>query len=414
MTTQSRVRSLARRAVRQIFFVLFGIAGALLWPLRATQTATAGRPVGRILVIRLDLLGDVLLSMPAVEALRRAYPEARLMMLTLPYTAPLALLFPFVDEVLAVDTNRIRSLRGALDPATWRQYWNVYRLLRRERIDLCVSLCGRMASFWALLSGARRTVGYAGEAYPFVLTEAVKGGRHVERMHEVEYAGRLSRQAGAPEVASHLDLPVPPAAARRVEELLLERGISPADRVAMIHPGAINGSAKRWPARNWAVFAGETAARTGARIVVTGAPSERPLAQQVVSQAPSSVVSLAGATTIEELVALVARADLVATGDSAPLHLAVALRRPLLAVHGPTDPTISGPYRPVAPTYVHRRDLACSPCYTMAASAECPLGDPICMRLVSVEQMVSSAIALLLPREDQFLVAQQDALQDAE
>src|SRR5439155_26883155 len=62
--------------------------------------------VRRILVVRLDLLGDLVLSMPAVQALRAAYPEARIDLLTSPYAAPVAPLFPAIDEVIALDVHQ--------------------------------------------------------------------------------------------------------------------------------------------------------------------------------------------------------------------------------------------------------------------------------------------------------------------
>jgi heptosyltransferase-2 len=109
------------------------------------------------------------------------------------------------------------------------------------------------------------------------------------------------------------------------------------------------------------------------------------------------LVSLAGKTDIEELIGVIAAADLVASGDSGPLHLASAAGRPTLSVYGPTDPRIHGPYRPMAPSRLLRSDIVCSPCYSMAATAECPLGDPVCMRLVTVGPMVRAALDLLQP-----------------
>lgn len=397
-----------------------GAAYRLMRPPRAGPGIHQGTfgPIRQILVIRLDLLGDVLLSMPAVEALRTTYPAAQITMVTLPYTAPLARLYDSVDEVIAVDTNRIRNLRGLLAPSTWRDYWQAWRRLRRHNFDLCLSLSGQMASLWAFLSGARRTFGYLEEAYPFLLTDPIPGGRHGKRQHEVEYAWRLARAAGATARPSRLSLPVPPAAVERVERLLQGLGIEPDRRLVLVHAGSINGSAKRWPAGSWGQFIselrrGEAALQSQAAlrppggggdvtVALIGAASDERIAQEVQCAAAAPppqgrrlLVSLVGRTDIEELIALIARADLVATGDSGPLHLAVALRRPVVAVYGPTDPAVYGPYRPLAAVQVHRRDLPCSPCYTMATSAECPLGDPICMRLVRPAEMVESARVLL-------------------
>jgi lipopolysaccharide heptosyltransferase II len=347
------------------------------------------------MIIRLDLLGDVLSSMHAVEALHAAYPAARIVMLTLPYTAPLARLNPAVDEVVSVDTNRIRTPRGLLSPATWSEYRRTHKYVRSQGFDLCVSLSGRMASLCAFLSGARRTIGYSREAYPFLLSDPVAGGRYVERTHEVEYVRRLARHAGASLFPERASLTVPEEAHQATDRLLAQHDIAAEEKLVVIHAGSVHPSAKRWPPGSWSCFADDLHQATGARIVLIGSKSDEPVAREVVQNATVPIATLVGDTTVEELLGLLARADLVASGDSGPLHLAVALGRPVVAAYGPTDPRIYGPYNPVAPTQLHRKDLPCSPCYPTTVSPDCPLGDPICMRLVTVRQMVNSAVELL-------------------
>jgi lipopolysaccharide heptosyltransferase II len=349
----------------------------------------------RVLLVRLDLMGDVVHSMHAADALRERFPDAHITMLTLPYTAPLARLSRSIDEVLEVDTNRIRTPGGLASARTWLGYLGVYRQLRSRRYDVAISVYGRMGSLWAFLSGARRTVGYAEEAYPLLLTDPLPGGRHRERIHELQYVRRLTRHAGADEDPDGLDLVVPAAAHAAARELLRRHGISDDERVVVIHAGAVNGSAKRWPEASWARFAEILTSRVPVRIVLVGAAADQPVARLVLEAARAEIASLVGCTDIPSLAGVIARADLVATGDSGPLHVAVALERSVLAVYGPTDPYVYGPYRPRAPTTIHRADLPCSPCYTLAGPAECPLADPICMRLVSVEAMVESALRLL-------------------
>lgn len=360
---------------------------------RPGRDTPASEP-SRILVIRLDLLGDVLFTMTGVKALRARYPDAHIAMVTLPYTAPLARSYREVDEVIAVDTNRIRRVRGLLDLRTWREYGRTISLLRSRNFDLALSVAGRTASLCAFLSGSTRSIGYDREAYPFTLTERLEGGRYEERMHEVEYVLRLAQAVGAEASPDHLQVTVAPEAQTRVRDRLRAEGIGPGERLVVIHAGSLNGSAKRWPPSRWASFSRQLRARAGVKVVLAGAPSDAAIAAQVMAE-DADILSMVGQTSIEELVALLADAALVATGDSGPLHLAVALGIPLLAAYGPTDPAIHGPYHPVAPVAVHRQDLACSPCYSMAATAECPLGDPICMRLVGVQPMVASAVDLL-------------------
>ncbi|HEX6507722.1 MAG TPA: lipopolysaccharide heptosyltransferase II [Chloroflexota bacterium] len=391
MLLRGSFRVFARAAVRRFAYWAIAVLG-----LASRLRRQPGKPevVRSILVVRLDLLGDVLFTRPLVQGLRDRFPGAHITLLTLPYTGPLAGLFDEIDEVVTIDTNRIRTPRGLLDPRTWRDYVRAAVAIRERDFDIGISVSGPMASLCVFLSGARWRIGYADEAYPFLLTDRVPGGRYGERIHEVDYVRRLASPVDA-NAPARLELPVSDDARDSMDRKLGALGIKPEDRVVVIHAGAVNGSAKRWPAGSWARFIDRVVHASEAKVVLAGAQSDEAIARAVLTDTRAPAISLVGGTSIEELVALIARADLVASGDSGPLHIAVALGRPLVAAYGPTDPQVHGPYFPRAPTRVHRHDLPCSPCYSMAATAECPLGDPICMRLVTVQQMVDSAIELL-------------------
>lgn len=340
-------------------------------------------------------MGDLLFTRPLLLAMRDRYPDASITLLTLPYTMPLANLYDEVDEIVTVDTNAIRTPRGLCSRTIWMEYFSVARSLRRQHFDLGVSVCGRMASLCIFLAGTKRSLGYSKEAYPFLLDQVAPGGRYRERKHEVEYVRALAAFAGTGTAPQRLALATPPENATAFQARLQSVGVDASDRLVVIHAGAVNGSAKRWPPAYWAQFADRIAHKTEVKIVLAGAVADEPLASEVRARAAAPVLSLVGMTSMVELVELIARADLVASGDSGPLHLAVALGRPLVAAYGPTDPCVHGPYHPRASVRIHRADIPCSPCYSMAATAECPLGDPICMRLVTVDQMVASALELL-------------------
>jgi lipopolysaccharide heptosyltransferase II len=145
-----------------------------------------------------------------------------------------------------------------------------------------------------------------------------------------------------------------------------------------LHAGARNGQAKRWPARHWATLARLLSDELGAVVALTGAPGEAPLAGDVERMAGRPLLNLCGQTSLPELKALLAACDLVISGDSGPMHIACALGRPVIALHGPTDPAISGPTTPDA--IVLRLGLWCSPCYDASATAECRFGNPVCMK----------------------------------
>jgi lipopolysaccharide heptosyltransferase II len=388
------LRPYARNVVHRFLHALFGTLGFVVALGNRRQEVAPGS-TRTILVIRLDLLGDLLFTLPLVRGIRVAYPGARIVLVTLPYTASLVRDEGVADEVIPLDSNRVRTPVGLVDPRTWLTYIGAIRRLRAMKPDLAISVAGRTASLVAFLSGARRSIGYGEEAYPSLLTNPLPGGRYRARTHEVEYVRLLGAYSGVYEPPGPLFLRISEKDVRSVRVKLERLNISTDTALVVIHAGSINGSAKRWPPGYWARFADALSARSGATVVLAGAQPDAALAELVQREARSSVRSLVGDTTVGELAALIAGADLVASGDSGPLHLAVALGRPLVAAYGPTDPHVHGPYHPTAPVRIHRKDLPCSPCYTMSAVADCPLGDPLCMKLITVEEMVQSAVELL-------------------
>jgi lipopolysaccharide heptosyltransferase II len=384
-------RRLKRRVQQALRAVLGGFGRATAGT--HEKATPAHNAVQRILVVRVDLLGDVVLSLPAVRALKRAYPEAQIDMLVLRSTAPILRAEPDVARVIAFDPGVWRRPTGLLKTTTWREALTLLRDLRAARYDLAISVSGDIASILTRLSGARRRFGYADEAYSHFLTDALPGGRYATHQHEVEYVLALARAAGGIVLPGdeQLRLHVLPDAAASVHERLREqRAVSGLGRpIVAIHAGARNGQAKRWPPAHIAVLADRLVGELNALVVLTGAPTEEPLARAILRRARQPILNLTGQTTIPELVALLAASDLLITGDSGPMHIACAVRTPVVALHGPTDPAISGPTAPDA--VVLRQNLWCAPCYDASATAECRFGNPVCMKRISPSAVFSAA-----------------------
>ncbi|MGZ6391773.1 MAG: glycosyltransferase family 9 protein, partial [Ktedonobacterales bacterium] len=148
-----------------------------------------------------------------------------------------------------------------------------------------------------------------------------------------------------------------------------------------------------------------------ALVLLTGAPNEAPLAQVAMRASTSGkLVNLTGKTTIPELIALIAASDVVVSGDSGPMHIACAVGTPVVALHGPTDPGLSGPTAPDA--IVLRRALWCSPCYDASATAECRFGNPVCMKGLA-PGLVFAAVRRQLHRRTRHGAATQEGARDA-
>lgn len=384
----------AKRRVQAALRLALGALGATFrdWRDPLPPLYPSDARIKRILVVRVDLLGDVVLSTAAVRALRRAYPGAQIDMLVQGSSAPILADDPDIARVITFDSR-------LWQPTHWRAalafFWDVWR----PRYDLAISLCGDIGSIVTRLTRARRRVGYAGEAYGAFMTDAIPGRRYEQPKHEVQYILALAAAAGG--VVAPGDerprLTVAPAARERVAAMIDEgRAATGAQGpVIALHPGARNGQAKRWPTRHCAALADRLRDELDALVVLTGAPNEAYLSEDIVRQQRRPAFNLCGQTTTPELAALLAASDVVVSGDSGPMHVACAVGAPVVVLHGPTDPYQSGPTDPAA--IILRRDLWCSPCYDSSATAECRFGNPVCMKEIT-PGMVFAAVRQQLAR----------------
>lgn len=346
----------------------------------------------RILVIRLDLIGDLVLSLPLVRLLKATYPEAEIDLLALPSSATVVSNDPDLTTLLTYDPNIWRRPQALFQAHHWRTAWSLRQRLHARQYDLAVSVFGPWAAILAVVSGAKRRLGFGKESYPGFMTDNVPG-RHWaphDHKHEVDYCLALAQAAGAT-VTKEDRVPhllVDPQAENEMRALLRQEGISEQTPLIACHVSANNGQSKRWPVPYWAKLIDRLLQERRAAVVLTGAPNDLPLIENVLRRTQTRPITLAGKTSLTQLAALLARADLLITGDSGPMHIAAAVGTPLLALHGPTDPALSGPISPQAT--ILRSDIWCSPCYSARGPADCRFYTTQCMKNLSPEQVLAT------------------------
>jgi lipopolysaccharide heptosyltransferase II len=382
-------------------YILMSIIGGLLWMGRLGKkypplTTQHAHPQ-RILVIRLDLIGDLVLSMPLVRALKRSYPQVEIDLLALPASAKVVMHDPELTDIITYDPNIWRRPKALIQPKNWRDAFSLRRRLRARHYDIAVSVFGPWAGIIAVLSGAKRRVGFGRESYPGFMTDNVPGGHWSpgDHKHEVDYCLELAKSSGA--ITSPADriprLYVDPQACQQLEQLLMQQGVQQAKPVIVCHVSSNNGQSKRWPIPYWATLIDKLIREQGAQVIFTGAPVDTPLIESVSHRMQEQAINLAGKTSLPQLVALLQRADLVISGDSGPIHIAAAVGTPLIAIHGPTDPALSGPVSPTAT--ILRSDIWCSPCYNARDTADCRFFTTQCMKNISPAQVLEVVKAKL-------------------
>lgn len=340
-------------------------------------------------MIRFDLIGDLVLSMTTVRALKHTYPDTAIDLLALPTSAKVVMGDPELNEIITCDPNVWRRPKALIQLKNWRNTYTLLSQLHARNYDIAVSVFGKWAGILAALSGAKRRVGFGHESYPGLMTDSVRG-RHWssgDHKHEVDYCLELARAAGAvTSTAARIPhLYVDSLAQQQLEQLLEREGIVPEKPVIACHISSNNGQSKRWPLPHWATLIDKLIRGQNAQVILTGAPGDIPLIECVTHQMQEQAINLAGKTSLPQLVALLKRANLVISGDSGPMHIAAAVGTPVIAIHGPTDPALSGPVSPKAT--VMRSDIWCSPCYNATGSADCRFFTTQCMKNILPSQV---------------------------
>jgi ADP-heptose:LPS heptosyltransferase len=264
--------------------------------------------IRRVLVVKIWAIGEVIMATPAFRALRELLPEAHITMLTGRAAYPVVELSPRFDKVLAVDEAVFLKPKPAV-------LLSLVKKLRRERYDLVVSLHHAWQfGVFAALTGARHRVGFDRRREGFAYSTGVKPepGRH-----QVNEYFDLVKALGTTGEPGPLEIYTDESDEIRADEAmgrLKEAG----KRAALVAPGGgVNPKTKmpekRWPAERYAALIEMLAPDFALALV--GGPGDEEAGVAVAGKLKTDVTNLIGRTTLRELYALSARADLFVGND---------------------------------------------------------------------------------------------------
>jgi heptosyltransferase-2 len=307
----------------------------------------------RCLVIGPSWVGDMIMAQGLYRALRERYPEIELDVLAPGWSGPILSRMAEVNSIVDSPFGHGRlGLSGRRALA---------RELRSVGYDWAIVLPNSWKSAlipW--LAGVPRRTGFVGELRYGLLNDA----RKLDKAGLPRLVDRYRALADAP-----------PAS-------LLRLDLSRAHPILALCPGAEYGPAKRWPVAHYAAVAKVMQAR-GWQVWLFGSAADRLVCETVDTLSGGGCVNLAGATTLEEAVDLLACAAAVVTNDSGLMHVAAAVGVPVVAVYGSTDPGYTPPLSERA--RVVRLGLDCSPCF----KRECPLGHLDCLNRLDAERVLA-------------------------
>jgi lipopolysaccharide heptosyltransferase I len=339
----------------------------------------------RILIVKPSAFGDIVHSLPFLHALRRGRPDALIAWVVARPFVDLLSGHPDVDELAVFERERWGGLRNL--PRNLAEMALLARRLRAKRFDTVVDLQGLIRSaLLTYLTDAPVRVGFADARELSPLFYTVRVDAPIDALHAVDRNLRVAKALGLPvedPVQFHVHVG---CEAERFAAEFLERANAALKPVVVMLPSS-KWETKRWPADCFAKLADRVSGELGAVALFLGGPDDAPLVERIRGMMKQTPLSLAGATTIQQSAALLARAASVVANDSGPMHLAVAVGAPVVALYGPTSPALTGPYGGKARLFKSARD--CAPCLT----SDCD--DPQCMRDITVDEVFEAVSAFI-------------------
>lgn len=325
------------------------------------------------IIIRMpNWLGDAVMGTPVIQDLKTFWPQAKLHVLCHEAIHNLLQHNPYVDDFIVFSRAKKHSIK---------EKRRIFSLMRAKSFDAGVLLTRSFSSaWWFFRAGVKNRIGFQDHFRSFLLTKALPVPKNEETEHQVITYKRLLEPFGITKSDTHPELFVQEDELAKAKELLLEYGITPKHTLIGMNPGAAFGSAKCWLPERFIALTKELEKDPLVRVVYFGDPAGKSLVDAICQECSVNTVNLAAKTNLRMLIALISLSKVFISNDSGPMHVAAALKRPLVAIFGSTNEVKTGPYGPA--TVIHRH-TACSPCYLR----RCPI-DFRCMKSISVDDVL--------------------------
>lgn len=335
-------------------------------------------------IIRMpNWLGDAVMATPVIELFKQLHPKSTI---TLICRRPVEQLFTHhkhVNEVISFDKV-----------SNWIHNTNNQKLIQQLSIGRYTTgllLTNSLSSTWHFYKAKiRQRIGFKYFPRSYFLTDKVELPQNYETNHLCLTYQSLLSPLGLKTPNPHIapKLYVSDSQRQQAIALINKHCTNDRPRVIGINPGAAYGSAKCWIPERFTHLADQLIRYHGAKIFFTGDHSHFEMIQKIVAPLGPHAINLAGKTSIGELMAFIDECDLYITNDSGPMHIADALKTPLVALFGSTNHIKTGPYS--QPEGVITQNVACSPCY----KRECPI-DFRCMKRITTDMVLQKALKAL-------------------
>jgi heptosyltransferase-2 len=335
----------------------------------------------RILIIQTAFLGDVILSTPLIKALRELFPDSFISFLLIPETKKILENNPHLNEILVYDKRKKKGLITFLD---------IISRIKEKEFDLAVIPHRSLRSaLLAYLSGIPQRIGFDKSAGSFLFSHKIV---YPLNIHEVDRNLSLLSNFNV-----HLSDKMPelfPSSEdfSYVRRLLNDSGIRKEDKVVGIAPGSV-WATKRWLPERFAEVSDLLIKKAGAKVVFLGSLDDQKLCLEIANMMTEKSVILAGKTDILQSAAIISFCKVILSNDSAPVHIASAMKKPVVAIFGSTIPEFG--FAPYGKGHlIIEKKMDCRPC-GIHGRTKCPEKHFRCMREITTEEVFQAVVSRL-------------------
>ncbi len=321
----------------------------------------------KCLIISTTGIGDTIWGTPAIRALKEHFSKLKIYVLAKAGGAGILKENPFIERIFIFKKGLLNIL-------------SLFKQLRNGRFDTIVVFHATDRIIWlmAYLTGGCKIIGSKrhSKETDFVITHPVNIPPNT---HAIYAKHMLIKELGVNSNLNKIELFTTDNERTRVNTFYENIGISENSLVIGFQPGAAK-LYKRWPEKNFIKLGKLLNERwKNIHIIITGDRREKKLSQTIADNIGG--ISLAGRLSIRETAAAIERCNLFITNDTGPMHIAVALGTPIIALFSATDDEYTEPYRSISTFTVISKPKTCNECISKACT------EPVCMEQISPEEV---------------------------
>lgn len=340
------------------------------------------KQIKNIVIIRTDRVGDVVLSTPVIESVRKEFSESRISFICRPYTCELLNDNPYLDEIIVYDKyGKHKSLISTVKLAL---------SLRKKKFDLALILHPtNRAHLIAFLAGIKIRAGWD-KKLSFLLTKKVPFNKHQGAMHEVEYNYQILKAVGINQPVADPLVNITQKDEDSFDYILKKNNIFFSKGIIVLGYSASCPS-KRWPVEKFSQLINILNKDNLYHLVLISSQDEIDYGQSIVDK-NETVIDLRGKLSLKDLAVLFFRSNLFISNDTGPVHIAAALRCPVISIFGRSDPGLSPKrWKPVGKNsyYIHKK-TDCGQC--LAHNCK---NNFLCLDKISVDEVFNLAQKVL-------------------